>query len=479
MNFQVKALAAAVLATVSGAAFALPQSTVIANVVDISGASAQENGIILATVDICQPGTIDIYSQTNQRVATCVLKAAFGGTSVAIRKSSVGGSANGVVPIENAGIPVPFMTLTQVVSAGVTTIAAAGCVAVGTSVSTGFGSYLSHACTNGTGLLNVVPEVGFSDVEPALLGGTGAGLGTGILSFGVIASKSLYEALQASQGLSVGALDPANMPSLSQEELASVYAGNLLSLGALTGQPVALTAMDDADTIHVCRRVSTSGSQATQEVVFMNQRCNPNVPGVIPGTFDTNGVTSVLGDLVYEGSGSGNLVSCMNFWEADDGVGAVQPRGLALGGVSTETRVAGANTFRYIKIDGYSPSIENIINGNYSYWGEASAQAATDGRVEAIDTTVFNAIVARLTSPSLIQVLNTQFDDLHNTNGAVGDGTTLNGGYIGTAVSVAASLGTPDPRPVTAAQAVANPLTNSGKQFTGSLQNCGAQIFNP
>lgn len=469
MNFQLKAITAAVLAAGTSAAFALPQSTATTFTVDFSGATAQENGIVLAAVDLCQAGTTDIYTRTNQRVLTCTLKTAIipGNVSMTLRKSGVGGSGNGVVPVETAGISVEFMKLTGTGSA---------VCGIASTVTTGFGNYVSQTCTGGADF--VAPDAGFSDVEPTLLGGSGSGLGTGLLSFGIVATQGLYEALQASQGLSVGSLTEANIPSLSVEEVASIFAGNLLSLGALQGQPTSTTYSDN-DTIHICRRVSTSGSQATTEVVFLNQRCNANVAGAAGATLDTNGSTSVLGDLVFEGSGSGNVVSCMNFWETDGADSDTLEDGHAIGLLSTETRITGTNEFRYIKLDGFSPSIENVINGDYPFFAEASAQPTTDGRLSANGAIVFNAIVARLTSPALIAVLNDTWDDLHNINAAASGADTIDGGYIGTSVSVAAGLGTPDARPVTKAQSSTNPVVNAGKQFTGSLQNCGALIYAP
>ena len=405
---RIRSIAFAALAAVSGHSFAMtPAEVASTNTarVYMSGASALRNVIGGIFTSNCQAGvgvagdanyvpTLDVYYSNigsfggssftangdAHRVYACKMKATspiLPGKQVALFKSDIGGSGQGVFPL-HAELNRSFLSLST-------------CGARAASVP-------NSTCS---GEQKQFPLAGLSDVEPGLFRSInvppGAGYPDDGLSeaqigelnvtplfqtvFGVAVNKSLRNAMQAKQGLIVGSDLEADRPSISTIEATSYFTGALSDPANGRGWQ-ALVKSDDAkkgSRVNVCRRVNGSGTQAAANVQFAQFPCNANAPTVADGTYSDQGLSNAVASVgptgslfVFEGSSTGNVISCLSAGENAD----VAKVAYAIGHVSKENNDAGAN-WRHLKLDGVAPDRIATKDGKYNYFFESTLQWKT------------------------------------------------------------------------------------------------------
>ena len=403
--------------------------------VRISGASAQDGGILGSALSLCVAGTMHRYVISNNFVFFCTpdvgtgagqITVPAGKTKLAIYKYSVGGSAFGVTPINsnNAvsgaalgadGNLLPFLDLTKINSLCSGTFATTTAAATfGTALST----YVNVACSNASGTLTTLATtyIGVSDVEPAFFTNKTSNI-TPVtayaLIFGVPVSKNIRDALQTQQGLTLGSDTEANMPSLSSAQIVSAYT----QLGQ-TWAGLGVTSGLANDAIHVARRVDSSGTQKTFEALIAhtpngepaNKSCAKNVdPFVAP---DSGAVGANVGDAdslcaaatppaVFGGSGGGNVRNCMiNHHTASRG---------AIGILTTEDKPGSAN-WRFLKVDGVAPTQAQAAAGKYRFYVESTINTRSSGAFATSAALGYTAVVNRLqadfANPATIKLIN-------------------------------------------------------------------------
>ncbi len=119
--------------------------------------------------------------------------------------------------------------------------------------------------------------------------------------------------------------------------------------------PAALVPPSD-DLVYVCRRVDTSGTQASYEMFFLNQRC---AAGVHPFVKNSS--------KVFMGSGTADVKACIN--ELD------RQKVWAVGIMSTENVASEADDrWRFVKVDGVAPTLLNTFSGRWPFFVEQSYQ---------------------------------------------------------------------------------------------------------
>lgn len=487
---NMKKISAAVAATLAGvvssAAFALPASQYNSTPGDtldvfVSGASAQDGALERLFRNSCDAGTLDIYrAGSNQRVLFCRISNAgvagfpVAGQKVAIHKTSIGGSGNGVQPVANQ-TTMNFIDMNAIKSGAITCTGTASVAAETPVTGVTFAGYTDHTgCGSTSGTRAAVPDAGISDVEPALVGASESEISRlnvqsqNAVVFGVPVTEALRNALQQAQGLVVGAEDEANMPSLSKAQIASIYNGGITDWTQLvdaTGTDLASAATNPpANTqVYLCRRVSTSGTQASFEVYMLAQRC---VSGVAPMLSGNDGGVVGAG-TVNEGSGTGNVISCLN---THDGANR-----WAVGLFSTENvetnAVAGVNdgnVWRFIKINGAAPSLLNTANGKNDFFMEQSIQwrnAASGNGLAGLKLTLLQDVAANAGSPSIIRAVNNGFKHSWGDGGVM---ALVTNGHVPTA-PVAGS-------PLTATAVSENPVLTSTKSPQGAPNNCQTPV---
>ena len=401
----------------------------------VSGASAQDNGILGSALSLCTAGSVHRYAISNNVVFFCTpdigtnagqITVPAGKTKLAIYKYSVGGSYYGVGPINSntaaagnaltaTGNQLPFMDLSAI------NTLCTGTNAVTTTVTfnTTLGSYTNVACANASGTITsaATTYIGLSDVEPAFFTNATANLTANsvyALIFGVPVSLNLRNALQTQQSLTVGSNTEANMPSLSSAQLTSAYTQ---SGQTWAGIGVGFNPTGD-DAIYVARRVDSSGTQKTFEALIARtpnsqggfKQCSSGTTGFVAPDSGTAG--SNVGDasstcgtatppVVFSGSGGGDVRNCLI---AHNGAG----RG-AIGILTTEDK-PGTSNWRFVKVDGVTPNQAQTAAGNYRHYVESFLNTRTTGAFATSAASGYPAIVTRLSTdlanPTIIAQIN-------------------------------------------------------------------------
>lgn len=480
-------LIAVSLTSLAGTATALPLSAYQAVAGDtaelyISGATAQENGLRNTLARMCAAGSLDIYQASNQQAALCTInKAVVTGaipasvTKMVVYKSGVGGSGNGVGPVANAGqLAFINMSLLKAQQTGApavsylgtgTNVISVAAVAANAPDTIGIPAYtrtniVLPASTSPAFTQNVTTEAGFSDVEPTLLfaSATQAArltiVAPNVLTFGVPITTVARNALQSAQGLVVGSETEANMPSLRLDLVRSLYNGNITNWSQL-----GVTLADDA--IYLATRLETSGTQRSFNAYVTGAACTVGLQPVQLGTGVAADCTTALtpGSSVVAGSGSGDVIACM---------AGHQSRGRGAAGVLSMEFVpetaAGGTGYRFIKIDDYSPSSVNVVNGDYDFWVEPTFQyrKVAVNAVPALagdKKIIADRIVQQLGTEAVISSLNNAFVQTWGRSGLLAKPSGAN------------PPNTVVPR-TTAAAVLANPTNAFTKSPSGSPVNC-------
>jgi hypothetical protein len=371
-----------------------------ANTVYVSGASALSGSFANVVGANCTGGSGNVVSFTingstsDGRVTVCKTSSTDGQFAgpFAVVKRDTNGSFDGVGPVIDQAALTKWADVSNcndaTLQCGLDSTTAivphAGLTDVDTNVWVGMAN---------TGALSI-PVTDPATTGTVLNGGF-AGQG-----FGVMVSEQLYLAMQHKQ-VAEGRL-PANcesdtvpgtpgyevqnftagqcQPSISKEEYAAVVDGgnfNYVANGALSG---------DAGVINLCRRVETSGTQASSNVYFLNNSCgnaSPTVGFKPPKTVDlVNSPSAVAfnsssGDAVtgnyddfggafglFEGSGTGDARNCVirrnggkNPNNVADTLGTY-----AAGWISLEN--APAAGWKLVKLDGVSPNAVQVAVAN-------------------------------------------------------------------------------------------------------------------
>lgn len=338
------------------------------------------------------------------------------GKKVALFKSDIGGSGQGVFPVFFGSIaPFPTRSFLAVTNANCPTRVA---------------TIPNYTC--GTAETQQVPMVGVSDVEPGLFKGAGinvpeddptypqdgltpdqlAGLNVTTLFqvvFGTAVNKALRDEMQAAQGLPVGSEAEADQPSISRGQLRSLFTGVLSDPGAGLGWQSLVRSTDPKRNtrVNVCRRVPGSGTQAAANAFIAEFPCNSGA-ALTPARFDFSdaGLSNAVGSVgpsgnifVFEGSTTGNVISCINQAET---AGAY-----AIGHVSREN-APGTGNWRHIKIDGVMPSRDNTKTGRWDYYYEPTIQYANDrfAGLSADQQNFITQFTAQAQKPTSLQLLS-------------------------------------------------------------------------
>jgi hypothetical protein len=254
--------------------------------------------------------------------------------------------------------------------------------------------------------------------------------GPGIV-FGVMVTTSFYDELtddQVAAGLlpACAALAPltraerdslACMPSLPHALIPSVFAGEIsnwttrtiygrsLSPPAFFAGPYvpAYSRGADGPKVNICRRTAGSGTNAQFQAEYLRTNCINNSPA--QRTFANNVPQAVAAPQVYENEGSSQLDQCMNALgggqsgynggftngitdfpaaptPTNGGTSSVVPQGRTAYGIgynSLERNNALNFAYRFVKIDGVAPTLENAYKGDYRDVYYLSYQNRVDG----------------------------------------------------------------------------------------------------
>ncbi len=417
-------IAASFAALVTSHAMALTPATTPELTLALSGASAQDQGLLKLVENLCDAGTLDYFSETGEvdkianyngyycsialtklTVASPVGNLALrdansdGKLDVLVLKRSAGGSGEGPNGVCNDVGGVQHLVVDN------------ACVDNGTNSDPVSGDRIYRCPT----LALKQSDGGLSDLEINKLPGTfgtvcsGKPVATNPIwgtIFNTPVSLNLRNALQCAQGLTVGSEDEANMPNLPKSVIASMANGGIASWNTLRAQRVDGTWVALADAVadkvsqglcpgynlavnpiptdrrvRFCRRVDSSGTNTQFRVKMLNQGCTSESQNQSPdntpsSTNNTNTFANwqnvappiASAPAIIEASSSSNMNSCLSAF-SDPAAPATQR--WAIGIQSLENNVNLANNYRFIKIDGYAPTVKNVLEHKYFDWVES------------------------------------------------------------------------------------------------------------
>lgn len=445
----------------------------------VSGASAQDVALEKLFSLLCDTGTLDIYHQTdiktNHRVLFCRLSPTnvpglSATTKVALHKTSVGGSGNGVGPVATA-TPLSFMNLN-----GINTVGSAPGTNCGTNTSVpASGAFAAHNVHDNCPTLtqSEAPDAGISDVEPALffLGAGGVSpadqakldvRSQNAVIFAPLATKGLRDALQGAQFPASSVCNPGNasyaanaeseacMPSLTRSQLAGLYSGNIATWDVIHG----LNNPSGNNNVYLARRVNTSGTQASFNAYFLDFGAATSCGGKTGMPPANDGGTCGAG-TVFEGSGTGNVLACLN---THHGAGR-----WAIGISSTESMEKPTDNWRYLKVNGVAPTLLNTQQSKYDFFMEQSIQwrnASTPNPLTGDKLAVMQKVQTDAGNPTILADVDST---LVHSWGPAGVMALLTNGFSPT-------------YPLNTANASANPVLTSTKSASGAPDNCNDPI---
>lgn len=483
---KIRSIALAAAAVAASSAFAAPIDVDAPNTVRIymSGASAVRAALGSVVLnDVCggfANSSATVYNATydaaggfktlnNFWAVTCKLPAPklglAAGTDVAFFKSDAGGSAQGVFPVY-FGTARPFAEVK--------------------ACTTGSGQVFSGCPSTRT----AVPSLGMSDVEPAMFKGFNVpadpldadddnypadGLSAAQITalkvtpviqtvFGVAVNTNLYNDMFVKQGLSavkdnagvacaLTSTDEQCIPSIGKAEARTFFSGN-----AEDWKLISSNAAKNGTQVNICRRVNGSGTQAAANLMFGDAPCGSS--STPPATWDASNsaapddmsasANTTLGNLtvgdylianmggaangpmpsgskfIFEGPGTGDVVSCMNQAQKADGY--------AIGHISKEN-APGSNSWKHVRLEGAVPNGTNAKQGRYDYLFEStiqykkSAYAALTSAQQAFIT----GFTAEIAKPSALNTLSSA-----NKAGVLALPTSYSGAFgTGTAAEIA------------------------------------------
>jgi hypothetical protein len=285
----------------------------------------------------------------------------------------------------------------------------------------------------------VLPPADATDVLPAYNTSGLTKESLAALTFGIPVNVLMYQDLQREQfpsghplfndcnpaGATYGSIansaDSANsekcMPSLTGNEIRSIYmkGGAIRSstdfqyenpFGSASFTTLAATVNGATDnTIQICRRVKGSGTQAQFNAIMVGYPCDASVNTLVPEA------TGPLTSFVTENEGSGDVEKCLNdFSNGTNTTGqntALRKR-WAVGIQSLEKNAPSAgtygNAYRFIKVDGFAPTLANVHAGDYYDFAAQSLQYKTGAPAVTVDA--FNALKPEFQNPLNLPGLN-------------------------------------------------------------------------
>lgn len=444
----------------------------------LGGATAQDQGIVLLMRRLCAADTMVRVQGVSQSAVLCEANGTdsapiAAGTKLVMYKNSASGSGSGVNPVAD-GVTLPFVNLASLSQTQYTN--ASICTLTSVASTADFVNYKNYACGANLANANAVPDGGISDVEPRLLGwisGTNGALdvfaGPQVI-FGVPVSKNFRDALQTAQGKTSGSDTEADMPSLTKGQIASMLNGGLIPLSRLSGvNGVQLAPPAGATTVQICRRKAGSGTLASYNAYFLGVGCTSGVAQMTVG-IDGDAVIPAVNSRVQEYGGTGQVIGCLNAHHA------ANKYAIGMAGMENVPGSAYANTgrpapfdndtsnWRWIKIQGYAPTLLNTVQAKYDFAYEATWQHRAAGNPAGGLTgdrkTFFDRIVATNGASTVIRELNVAFTQTFGDSGLLGKPG------VPTAPSAAPA------GPLTAAEVRANPVNTWTRAATGTPNSC-------
>lgn len=382
----------------AGQALALAPTVTPDLTINISGASAQQLTMGHILTEFCA-GDLDTYldkpatgsAGSAYRSYFCTMNAtapaAIAGKKVLFNTRAKGGSVWGVVPLGknwnvqylNIGYNGGAHCTSSVAGTYQCTIANASTAVSGGECPKDSVDYSAQDRETKC----VKSDAGVSDLEPSMFVDTNLPSGWNALTaaelgaltvnseygviFGIAVTNDVYAALQTLQGLSA-----SDVPSLTKAQITGILKGNIKSWKELDSALTGISSSATGGLMSVCRRANGSGTQAAQNAYFFNTPCASSF-GVTDGMVTANNSATYK---VIENSSAGNVSDCLNN-SADGKLAGSTLKFGGIGFMAIEKQPAVTDKWKYIKIDGVEPTVDNTISTAYDHVYEQTLQWPT------------------------------------------------------------------------------------------------------
>jgi hypothetical protein len=278
---------------------------------------------------------------------------------------------------------------------------------------------------------------------------------TGGLVYGVGVTLDLYKALQAAQKRAgilpdttiIGSYAEKDLPKLNRNVIASILAGkiqnweqfkiidktdgnkskSLLDASILTDAGVSAPTTETVTGIPtpvtpvaVGRRNNGAAVGAAAYAKFLNYPATSN--SIAPAKATDNTSTAELATLpiVKSPTGTGDTGNLLKDWQNGtnvtgyNNVANAKRWGIAINSADQNSGVkadgTGGDGWRYIKIDGYAPTLENVAAGVYPHWAEGAVLYPTTKKTDTnweSKKVLLKALADDLGSPTVAKAVNT------------------------------------------------------------------------
>jgi hypothetical protein len=236
-----------------------------------------------------------------------------------------------------------------------------------------------------------------------------------------------------------------------------------------------LTAPAGSPLISICRRKAGSGTLASFNAYFLNSGCAKGVKAMVSGVDGNAAIPSVTAQ-VNEYGATPQVIGCLNANNAANKY-AIGMSGMEsiVGSAYTSTGLAApfdndTGNWGWIKVDGYAPTLLNVVQSKYGVVYEATYQHRAAGNsfgaaLTGDPKTLFDRVVATNGSAPVIKELNNGFTQ--NSGGTTPWYTGLLGKPGTPTAPSAAPVGT-----LTVAEVLANPVNTWTRAASGTPNSC-------
>ncbi len=343
---------------------------------------------------------VDVSTTTSEFLHVCKVSsptAMNGLTGFVIVHQSATSSADGVVPVANQ-TNLAYLSQSDIGANFLATEQTVPAVTIGSVTINAYKSFNIGASPSQPLTTSRPPMFGVSDVEPKffavpIVTNKLTTKSAYVLIFGVPVTKAARDALQTAQGKPAGSEALANMPNLAKADLSSIFQGRVTDWGAY--------GVVGGDTkIYIGRRSDGSGTTKNFDIAFVNHVCGGAATLVVANSSAGSSACTAANRVVQMGT-SDDMVACLNNYNTAGKK--------AIGTISTDYTPAASDGYRFIRVDGYAPSLLNTTEGRYILWGEGTLNSVSAGNPGALTggpLNLFNDLGVELGNPAILAALN-------------------------------------------------------------------------
>ncbi|MDT8406749.1 MAG: hypothetical protein RQ715_05820 [Methylococcales bacterium] len=268
---------------------------------------------------------------------------------------------------------------------------------------------------------------------------------TGGLVYGVGVTEDLYKVLQLADivlgklptSVPIGAYDEASLPSLNRNFIAALLSGQIADwsdVKVFAPNLNASVSLDDPVVIDFLNSIGVSISAPTDYRVAVGRRNTGAAVGAVAhakylnypfvtGSFPPANPTPAANDatakpIVKAPGGTSATGRLLTDWQTGSNTSSFNNAGARYWGVAINSAVVntgvradgtGGQPWRYVKIDGYAPTIENVAAGTYPVWAEGEVLVRKDLTPDKFDllsdfaNALGSSVTARLVNTGLRQ----------------------------------------------------------------------------